>query len=227
MPENTVNTEMKVQEKEAQMTAPAPEARQQGPVHIVPQLGIGCPTPSVIEKLGKVRKQVADIGLSKGGKNDYTGFEYFELADFLPKINRLCEAEGILPVVTYDMRQNYAFMTILDKDSPGYIQFSCPLGAVNVQGAQGIQQMGAMQTYSRRYLYLTAFEIAENDSLDAEAGKEDLIREFLAVGGNLEGLLAYLKTTRNRLTADQLREAIELKKKESEKPQVISAPKKQ
>lgn len=186
-------------------------------IHVGSGIGIGVPTSSIIRKLAEVRKLVADVGLSKGGKNDYTGFSYFELADFLPTINRYCEKVGILPVVTYDIPNKYAYMTILDTESEGFLVFSCPLGSVEVKNAQGIQQMGAMQTYARRYLYLTAFEIAEADSLDAEAGKEELIAQFKALGGNFENLLVYLGTTRTRITGDQIKEAIRLKQEEIDK----------
>lgn len=36
-----------------------------------------------------------------------------------------------------------------------------------------IQSMGAAETYQRRYLYLTAFEIVEHDSLDPSIGQEN------------------------------------------------------
>ena len=225
------NTEEKtVQKTDGQMAEKPLEKKNAEQRILYAGRGIGNPTPGVIRKLAKVRKLIADTGLSKGGKNEYTGFSYFELSDFLPTINRYCEEVGILAIVTYDMAANYAYMTILDSESDGYLSFNCPLGAVSLQGAQGIQQAGAMQTYARRYLYLTAFEIAEADSLDADIGKdrkiaelqeavqrEQLINEFVMIGGSVDGLAAYLKTTKDRLSSDQLRTAIGLKKNEAEK----------
>ena len=41
-----------------------------------------------------------------------------------------------------------------------------------MKGAVAIQQLGAMHTYMRRYLWLIAMEICENDEIDATSGKE-------------------------------------------------------
>ena len=46
-----------------------------------------------------------------------------------------------------------------------------------MKGAHAIQNLGAVETYQRRYLYLAAFEIVENDGLDATLGGSDKIQE--------------------------------------------------
>jgi hypothetical protein len=42
----------------------------------------------------------------------------------------------------------------------------------NLKGCHPIQNLGAVETYSRRYLYVTALEIVEHDALDATTGQE-------------------------------------------------------
>jgi hypothetical protein len=42
----------------------------------------------------------------------------------------------------------------------------------NLKGCHPIQNLGAVETYSRRYLYVTALEIVEHDALDATTGSE-------------------------------------------------------
>lgn len=209
MQENMVNENGEIiEEKTAELMAPA---------GIFPGIGPDRPTPSLLRKLMSIRKQLADSGLEKGGKNEYSNFSYFELADFLPTVNRFCDNAGILCKEVYDIPNKNAYMIIFDADSDGYLIFNCPLGGVDVKGAQGIQQMGALQTYARRYLYLTAFEIAESDSLDAEAGKEALFEELKAVGGNIDGLCTFLGTTKKKITAEQLKTAIKQKREAREK----------
>jgi hypothetical protein len=40
----------------------------------------------------------------------------------------------------------------------------------NLKGAHPIQNLGAVETYTRRYLWVTAMEIVEHDVLDATTG---------------------------------------------------------
>ena len=43
---------------------------------------------------------------------------------------------------------------------------------LELKGCNKIQGLGGVETYSRRYLYLTAYEIVEDDFSDAVAGQE-------------------------------------------------------
>jgi len=42
----------------------------------------------------------------------------------------------------------------------------------HLKGCHPIQNLGAVETYSRRYLYVTALEIVEHDALDATTGQD-------------------------------------------------------
>ncbi len=46
------------------------------------------------------------------------------------------------------------------------------MAEANLKGCYPIQNLGAVETYSRRYLYVTALEIVEHDALDATTGSE-------------------------------------------------------
>ena len=65
-----------------------------------------------------------------------------------------------------------AYLNIYDVDSDGVIVFSSPMSSASLKGVHEIQNLGAVQSYLRRYLWISAFEICEHDSLDAVTGKE-------------------------------------------------------
>jgi hypothetical protein len=44
------------------------------------------------------------------------------------------------------------------------------MGTANLQGCHEVQNIGAVETYQRRYLYVTALSIVEHDALDAVTG---------------------------------------------------------
>ena len=120
-------------------------------------------------RLQKAKKELVDLKLVKTGKNTYSGFEYFELSDFLPSIVRLCEANGVFTYVTFDdVFGTLTAVNVDDKEDKIIVQ--SPMREIQMKGANAIQQLGAVETYTRRYLYLALFDITEPDILDKELG---------------------------------------------------------
>lgn len=129
---------------------------------------------NVYQKLAKARLALKQAGLRQSGENSYAGYTYFELGDFLPKIAEIeCEI-GLLSVVTFGTEE--CTLTVYNTDDgkeAECIVFKTPMETANVKGCQAIQNLGAAQTYIRRYLYNTAYEIVECDALNALQGKND------------------------------------------------------
>ena len=66
-----------------------------------------------------------------------------------------------------------AILTIVDVDKPeDKIEFKSPMSTAELKGCHAIQNLGAVQTYLRRYLWVAAMEIVEHDSLDAVTGSD-------------------------------------------------------
>lgn len=126
---------------------------------------------NIYQKLQKARVTLQEMNLKKSGKNKYAGFTYYELGDFLPAINEICNKIGLCPIINFD--EQYATMKIYDCDNADiYIEFTSPMKEIEQKGCNPIQSLGGVETYSRRYLYLTAFEIVENDFYDGISGSE-------------------------------------------------------
>jgi hypothetical protein len=105
--------------------------------------------------------------LKKSGHNKFAGYQYFELGDFLPQINEIFYSLGLCGVISYDTE--YASLTITDVDDGTNIVVTSPMVEANLKGAHPIQNLGAVETYQRRYLWMTAMEIVEHDALDSSA----------------------------------------------------------
>ena len=52
-----------------------------------------------------------------------------------------------------------------------------PIAELTLKGANAIQNVGGLTTYTRRYLYMIAFEIAENDEFDPNQQVPDKVQE--------------------------------------------------
>ena len=122
----------------------------------------------VHKKLMEARIALQSAPLKKSGHNKFAGYQYFELGDFLPAIQRICDEVGLCGVVSYD--EANAHLTIYDTDGDGTVVFSSPMSSAELKGCHAVQNLGAVQTYLRRYLWTNAFEIVEHDALDAVTG---------------------------------------------------------
>lgn len=109
--------------------------------------------------------------LKKSGKNTYSKYDYYNLSDFLPQVNQLMVDNKVTSVITFD--KEFAKLTLIDCEKPdARIEFTSPMASAQLKGVHEIQNLGAVETYQRRYLYMVAFEIVEADVLDAVQGKE-------------------------------------------------------
>jgi len=127
---------------------------------------------NVYQKLQAAREELSRLKIQKTGKNLFSKYDYFELGDFLPSINEICNRLGLTPVVTFPPEN--ALLTLFDSDNPEkFIVFNSPSAGVELKGMHAIQNQGAIQTYQRRYLYMTAFEISNPDEVDRLPEKKE------------------------------------------------------
>lgn len=129
----------------------------------------------VYKKLQQARLKLQQAPLKKSGYNPYAKYNYFELGDFLPTIQTIFAEVGLCGTVSFGTE--IASLTIVDvdaaeTDNPKFISFSSPMSTAELKGCHAIQNLGAVQTYLRRYLWVTAMEIVENDALDAVTGSD-------------------------------------------------------
>lgn len=124
----------------------------------------------VYAKLQEARIRLQAAPLKKSGHNKFAGYQYFELGDFLPTINQIFNDLGLCSIVSFGSEM--ATLRIVDTEHGGTIVLTSPMAEANLKGCHPIQNMGAVQTYSRRYLYVSALEIVEHDSLDATTGAD-------------------------------------------------------
>jgi len=127
---------------------------------------------NIYEKLQTVRVALQNKNLKKGKTNTYSGYQYYELADFLPELMQLMNDNKMTSVISFT--NELATLTLIDMEKPdAQIIFTSPMSTAKLKAAHEIQNLGAVETYERRYLYMMAFEIVEADVLDATQGQID------------------------------------------------------
>lgn len=125
---------------------------------------------SVYKKLQDARIKLQNTALKKSGHNKFAGYYYFELGDFLPHIQSICADMGLCGVVSFN--HEMAFLQIIDTEDNSSVMFTSPMSSAALKGCHDVQNLGAVQTYLRRYLWVNAFEIVEHDALDATLGAD-------------------------------------------------------
>ena len=119
---------------------------------------------SIYSKLNDARVALQSTKLNKTGKS-HAGYNYFELGDFLPEILKIFNHYGLCGVVSFGT--DVATLTIYETGGDGKIEITSPMKEANLKGCHPIQNLGAVETYTRRYLWVAAMEIVEHDALDS------------------------------------------------------------
>ena len=126
---------------------------------------------NVYQKLNTAREEFHSFKLTKTGHNKFAGYYYFELGDFLIPALGVFKKHGLCATVSFE--DKIAMMCIRNVDKPDeFIVLSSPMGSAALKGCHEVQNIGAVETYQRRYLWVAALEIVEHDALDATTGKD-------------------------------------------------------
>jgi hypothetical protein len=160
---------------------------------------------SVYKKLQTVAVELQKTEIKKSGENKFAGFKYFELGDFLPTVNELFLTHGLAGYCSFD--KELATLTIVDTEKGDKVEVTSPMVQIAMKGANEIQSLGAVQTYSRRYLYLAALGIVENDVVDSKP----------LDNGTVTKTFVQEKTTSNNISPKQLDFIRKLASEEDEK----------
>ena len=135
---------------------------------------------SLNESIISIRVKLQNSKLNKSGLNKFAGFDYFELSDFLPRLNELMLEEKVNDLFTIE--NDKATLTLIKGEerqtySIPFIVFDTPINSKGQKSMQDIQYLGALNTYYKRYLYLNAFGITDGDVIDALENNSKMTKE--------------------------------------------------
>ena len=116
------------------------------------------------KKLQHARLELQNKKLKKTGYNPFQKFNYFELGDFLPYVNKIFSDLQLADHINIYRDKAIAECLIIDTETGEEVAFYTP---IQEQLAKQ-QDIGAVITYARRYAYNVVLNISENDILDAQ-----------------------------------------------------------
>ena len=126
---------------------------------------------NIYEKITNIKSDFLKANVKKSGKNKFANYTYYELADITPVLIELCKQYGIFTKFSYT--KDEATLEIVNIENPEEREiYTSPMEELELKGCNKIQALGGSETYSRRYLYMSAFDIIENDMFDAVISEE-------------------------------------------------------
>lgn len=183
-------------------------------------------------RLAKVRDEFHKLDLKKTGHNKFSDYRYFELEDFLVQGLALLSKYDLLSVVSFT--KEYATLTLYSTTDSETLTITSPMSTASLKACHEIQNLGAVESYETRYLYISLFQLVENDGLEntQPAKKAELATpEQLAAlhdyasnepeaGLMTPGQVAWIEKAGDKITTDQAAYVLEkLKEKENEADQ--------
>lgn len=124
-----------------------------------------------MKKINDGRSYFQQQDIKKSGKNKYQHFNYFELQDIIPVKNEICTKFKIADYFIFDIEKQNARLEIYDleqddQQDPVTFQILIP-EPQEMNSTKRMQEIGALQTYSHRYLLLQFLDVTECDRIDA------------------------------------------------------------
>ena len=153
---------------------------------------------TIFEKLNEARLRFQNAGIQKSGKNAYAGYTYYELSDILPAVNKLANELKFCCVVNFE--NEIARLDFCDLEKDEKITFTSPMSTASLKGCHEVQNLGAVETYIKRYLYQNCFEIVENDALDETMNPNDK----MSGNSEVDNLIKQVQARMNTFNDEQL-----------------------
>lgn len=121
---------------------------------------------NIYQKLTEARAEFAKSGFSKNGRNDFSGYNYFQLDEILVRATEINAKIGICPV-EYFTAENAILTLVNSEDKNDSVQFAVPMSTAKLKGCHEVQNLGAVISYLRRYLYQNAYAVCEAEMVDS------------------------------------------------------------
>lgn len=126
---------------------------------------------NIYEKMVLARSIFYSSPKKKTGYNPHLKSNFFQLDDIVPIVTKIETSCNLFFHITFEDK---GVLTVFNTEKPAeFIKYTTPFSIGGIKGMSEIQAIGAVETYSRRYLYQMALDVIETDELDGTIGKPD------------------------------------------------------
>lgn len=128
-----------------------------------------------LQRYHKVKKELMEAALKRTGYNKNKGYYYFQLADFLPTLLSLEEKYGIADLITFEHdKATIRLYDATEESVEPVITCAMPFPKdFNEADTNKMKLLGGAETYCRRYLYFTVFNMSVQDVAELKTDMEE------------------------------------------------------
>ena len=124
-------------------------------------------TRLLLQKTQTAKECFLNSGIKPTGYNAYQKYNYFSLDDIVPEVVKICCKLGL--ATQFKFTRDCGKLLVIDLETGCKQVFTTPLPApTNNKATEQCKEIQAIQTYSRRALYLQWLEIVEVNSIELE-----------------------------------------------------------
>ena len=119
---------------------------------------------NVLSKLATARVFIKSHPVKKDGRNDFSKYDYFTPEIVSKLVNDACVEANIICV--FNLKQDtigyYGEVITTDLDSGEQLVTEMRTAKPEIKATNETQQMGGMNTYAKRYAFMSLFDIEDN-----------------------------------------------------------------
>lgn len=121
----------------------------------------------LLQKTQTAKECFLSSGIKPTGYNAYQKYNYFSLDDIVPEVVKICNKLGL--ATQFKFTKECGKLLVIDLETGCKQVFTTPLPVpTNNKATEQCKEIQAIQTYSRRALYLQWLEIVEVNSIELE-----------------------------------------------------------
>ena len=121
----------------------------------------------LLQKTQTAKETFLSSGIKPTGYNSYQKYHYFSLDDIVPAVVKICCELGL--ATQFKFTKECGKLIVIDLETGCKQVFTTPLPVpTNNKATEQCKEIQAIQTYSRRALYLQWLEIVEVNSIELE-----------------------------------------------------------
>jgi len=135
---------------------------------------------NITEKLLEARKMIKETSIQKEGTNTFSKYNYFTPSQVSELVNTVCQDLGIITLFSLEKdeyglygklrivsveRSGTIQITAKEKPQPEpeFLEFVMYTEMPSIKATNETQQMGGCETYTKRYMLMSAFDITDNN----------------------------------------------------------------
>ena len=127
-------------------------------------------TLNITQKLLKARQMIKETSIQKEGTNTFSKYDYFTPSQVSELVNDVCQDLGILAVFSlrkdeFGLYGELQLTNLLLEENGGHETLTTQMRTEmpSITATNMTQQMGGCETYTKRYMLMSAFDITDNN----------------------------------------------------------------